>query len=98
MRGENVRENVWVSRAKRQTLSDIGQLSREDIKDLEKAVRQGAIIKGKGGCYGNIKTCYAPVGTNLKKERRECIEEMIRLDRIFSKKGAYGRELSRGKK
>lgn len=58
-----------VYRALTETVVSIGQLTPLDIKDLNKAVRDGVLARGKGGPYPTPKTVYAPAGHNFTSER-----------------------------
>ncbi len=58
--------NKWIDHAKADYLPDIGQLSRADIRDLNKAVKAGILIRYRGywnsGCpiagIGPLKTIW----------------------------------------
>ena len=48
-----------VMQAMRYTVTDIGQLSKDDLKTLNKYVKMGFLAKGKGGGFPALKTIYA---------------------------------------
>lgn len=67
-----------ITRALTQTVTDIGQLTKKEIQDLEKYVRKGILEKGKGGPYPKLKNVYALKGFNFQNHR---IESTARLQR-----------------
>lgn len=60
-------------------ITNIGQLSKEEIRELEKLVRRGKIQKGKGGHFPKEKTVYAPLNFDIKTDRQKAYEEMLLL-------------------
>ncbi len=56
------------------TVTDIGQIGNKDLSMLNKAVKAGAISKGKGGEYPAIKTVYAPKGFDFVRHRQAVID------------------------
>lgn len=48
-----------VKRAMRETVTDIGQLSKDDIKTLNEYVKKGYLSKGRGGDFPALKTVWA---------------------------------------
>ena len=58
-------------------LTDIGQLSKAEKKELEKAVKKGLLKKGKGGPYPSLKTVYCVPVYNITEERKRWIEEIM---------------------
>ena len=65
-----------VARALKQTVTDIGQLTKKEIQDLEKYVRKGILEKGKGGPYPKLKNVYALKGFNFESHREESLIRM----------------------
>lgn len=65
-----------VRRALTQSIVDIGQLSKQDKRDLLKAMKAGVIVKGKGGPFPASKTVYAHPGYDFDAERARLIEEV----------------------
>jgi hypothetical protein len=63
-------------------LTDIGQFTKAQKKELNAAVKAGILKKGKGGPYPKIKTVYAAPGINLAKHRRQ----EIRAITMFAKR------------
>jgi hypothetical protein len=55
---------------------DIGQLNKQTLTFLDKAVKSGAISKGKGGCFPALKTCYAPMGFDFVAHRNKVIKRV----------------------
>ena len=68
-----------VKRAMVCTITDIGQLDKEEKRQLGKYVKVNVLIKGKGGPYPKLKTVYAIKGYNINKARKESIEEMMAI-------------------
>jgi hypothetical protein len=71
-----------VTRALLHTVTNIGQLSRDEINQLERAIRHGILAKGKGGPYPALKTVYARFGFDFEQERREWVAYMMRLHEL----------------
>lgn len=67
-----------ITRALTQTVTDIGQLTKEEIHDLETYVRKGILEKGKGGPYPKLKNVYAAKGFDFENHR---VESTARLQR-----------------
>jgi len=59
------------------TVTDIGQLSKQNIRDLNKFVKKGVLIKGKGGPFPKEKTVYALIGHDIKKSREKMVREIL---------------------
>lgn len=55
-------------------VEDIGQIGKDDLRLLNKAVKAGVISKGKGGEYPVIKTVFAPKGFNFIRHRQAVID------------------------
>lgn len=66
-----------VARAATETVTDIGQLSKQELSDLNKYVAKGFLIKGKGGPFPKEKTVYAIKGFDIKKDRHDSVNKMI---------------------
>ena len=66
-----------VKRAMTQTITDIGQLSKADIKTLNEFVEKGYLSKGKGGGYPVMKTVYACPGYNFIEVREAEIRQLL---------------------
>jgi hypothetical protein len=52
---------------------DIGQISKADLKLLNKAAKTGAISKGKGGEFPALKTVFAPKGFDFTGHRNAVV-------------------------
>jgi len=68
-----------VKRAMLNPITDIGQLNKEEKRPLEKFVKMGVLIKGKGGPFPALKTVYAITGYNIAAARKRNIEEMLKI-------------------
>jgi len=68
-----------VQRAMVGSVTDIGQLTTEDIKILNKYVKLGYLSKGKGGCFPIIKTIWACPTFDFQKQRDEAVAYMMQL-------------------
>ena len=64
------------ARALKQTVTDIGQLTKKEIQDLEIYVRKGILEKGQGGPYPKLKNVYALKGFDFQSHRIESIERL----------------------
>lgn len=83
-----------VKRALVETVTDIGQLSKSELYQLNKHVKRGWLSKGKGGPFPLLKTVYAHPGFDFEAWRKRYIEHAIilaKLDRQAAKQRA-GRE------
>jgi hypothetical protein len=76
-----------VKRAMVNTVTDIGQLSKEEIKILNKYVKLGYLSKGKGGWFPVIKTVWACPNFDFEKQRNDAIEELYKIIKLDLKKG-----------
>jgi len=73
-----------VLRALASPVTDIGQLTRAEKLELERAVRSGILAKGQGGAFPILKTVYAVVGHDFAAERASWIaywKQLAGLDR-----------------
>ena len=68
-----------VQRAMVDTVTDIGQLTTEEIKVLNRYVKLGYLSKGKGGHFPAIKTVWACPTFDFVKQRDEAIAWMMKL-------------------
>ena len=68
-----------VIRALRYTVTDIGQLTHEEKKALNKAVKQGYLDKGRGGPFPAPKTVYAVKGFDFATDRAEQVNQILRI-------------------
>lgn len=74
-----------VKRALVETVTDIGQLTDAERRQLNAAVRKGWLSKGKGGPYPIPKTVYAFLGFDFHASRKAAINLMLalaELDRV----------------
>jgi hypothetical protein len=69
-----------VERALDQNVTDIGQLTREEQRELSKAVKNGLLSKGKGGPYPLLKTVYGRRGFDFAAARQLHIDYAMYLD------------------
>ena len=63
------------------TLTDIGQLTAQERKELAYAVRRGWLVKGLGGGWPVLKTVYALPGFDFAADRKEQIAAILAFDR-----------------
>ena len=68
-----------VKRALVETVTDIGQLSKPELYQLNKYVKRGWLSKGKGGPFPILKTIYAHPGYNFAAWRQRYVEHAMRL-------------------
>lgn len=71
-----------IKRAMLHTVTDIGQLTAEETRELNKAVKKGWLSKGKGGTYPILKTVYALPGFDFAADRRREVDYMMYLDSL----------------
>jgi len=71
-----------VTRAMVNTITDIGQLTSEDVKTLDKYVKLGYLSKGKGGRFPIVKTVWGCPGFDFAKQRTDALAEWKRLAEI----------------
>lgn len=60
-------------------VTDIGQLSKQNVSDLNKFIKSGVLAKGKGGAFPKEKTVYALIGHDFKASRETMVREMLSL-------------------
>ena len=68
-----------VKRALVETVTDIGQLTKSDLYQLNKAVKRGWLSKGKGGPFPKLKTVYAYPEFDFEASRNAYVDEAMRL-------------------
>jgi len=66
-----------VKRAMTQTVTDIGQLTAEEVRTLNRHVKKGYLSKGKGGGFPAIKTVWAVPGYNFAQARADAIRSLL---------------------
>jgi hypothetical protein len=71
-----------VERALDQTVTDIGQLTPEEQRELSKAVKNGVLSKDKGGPYPILKPVYARRGFDFAADRQLQIDYAMYLDSL----------------
>jgi len=59
------------------TVTDIGQLSKEDRRTLDKYVKLGYLSKGKGGPFPILKTVWAHPNFDFEAHRELAITEIF---------------------
>lgn len=77
MKSKNIPDIV--KRAALHTITDIGQITPQDKRQLNKYIKLGMLTKGKGGPYPRLKIVYAIKGHDFISERKEWIKEVIRI-------------------
>ena len=89
-----------VKRAMTETITDIGQLSHQELLDLNRYVRKDILIKGKGGSFPKEKTVYAIKGYDIHGARERDVKEMLetseRIDRASGNGKLWYRKMSKG--
>lgn len=68
-----------IERAMLHTITDIGQLTSEETRELNKAVKKGWLSKGKGGPFPILKTVYALPGFDFVADRQREVAYMTYL-------------------
>lgn len=76
-----------VKRALTQTVTALGQLTHQQKLELERAVRNGVLVKAKGGPFPILKTVYARPGFDFAADRAESIAELRRAHMIDLARG-----------
>ena len=71
--------------ALRHTVTDIGQLTPEEKKALNKAVKRGWLSKGKGGPFLLPKTIFAVPGFDFAADRAEQVNQILRIAAMEAK-------------
>jgi hypothetical protein len=67
-----------VKRALTETVTNIGQLSATEQRELNTAVRHGVLSRGKGGPFPILKTVYAHPGFDFEADRKHYIDEAMK--------------------
>lgn len=73
-----------------ETVTNIGQLTKSELYQLNKYVKRGWLSKGKGGPFPMLKTVYAHPGYDFAGHRRAYVEEVMRLADIEKRLRANG--------
>lgn len=68
-----------VKRALVDTVTDIGQLSPAELRQLNKYVKRGWLSKGRGGAFPVLKTVYACPGFDFAASRQMYVDRAMRL-------------------
>lgn len=74
-----------VKRALVETVTDIGQLTAAQKRELNAAVKRGWLSRGKGGPFPILKTVWACPAFDFDASRRRYVAEMMawaELDRL----------------
>lgn len=64
-----------VKRAMVYTVTDIGQLTETERRELKNAVKRGWLSNGKGGAFPIAKTVYAHPGFDFAADRAHYVRE-----------------------
>lgn len=64
------------------TVIDLGQLSRAEHLELDRAVAAGVLVKGRGGPYVALKTVWASPQYDFAAERKAEIALMGYLEKV----------------
>ena len=76
-----------VKRALADTITNLGQLSVGERRELNRAVADGILSKGKGGPYPILKTVYARPEFNFAAARFTAIEELAKAHLLDISRG-----------
>jgi hypothetical protein len=68
-----------VRRAMVHTVCDIGQLTPQEKRQLNEAVKRGYLSKGKGGPFSKLKTMYARPGFDFIADRERGVADVMRI-------------------
>lgn len=68
-----------VRRAMVETVTDIGQLSKSELYQLNKYVKRGWLSRGKGGPFPKLKTVYAVPTFDFGASRERHVERAMML-------------------
>lgn len=68
-----------VRRAMVETVTDIGQLSKAEIYQLNKYVKKGWLSKGKAGPFPRLKIVYACPSFDFEASRKRWVDYMMTL-------------------
>lgn len=79
-----------VRRAMVHTVTDIGQLSKAEIYQLNKYVKKGWLSRGKGGPFPILKTVYAHPGFDFVASRQQHIDAAMAVYEIEKRLRANG--------
>jgi ribosomal protein S13 len=71
-----------VKRAALNPLHNIGQLSEQDVRQLDAFVKKGLLAKAKAGHYPAPKTVWAISGFDFALHRKQAIEKMQQIARF----------------
>lgn len=71
-----------VKRAMLSPITNIGQLSKDDVRVLNLYVKRGVLCKGMGGGYAIPKTMWALVGFDFAADRNELMTQMMSLAKL----------------
>ena len=74
-----------IIRALRHTVTDIGQLTADEKKALNKYTKLGILDKGKGGPFPMPKTVYAVHGFDFAADRTEQVNQILRIAKMETK-------------
>lgn len=61
------------------TVCDIGQLTPQQKRELQAAVRRGYLSKGKGGPFPRLKTMYAHPGFDFIADRKREVDAAMAI-------------------
>jgi hypothetical protein len=68
-----------VKRALVYTVTDIGQLSVTELRDLNTAIHKGWLSKGRGGKFPMVKTVYARPDFDFKADRLYWARKFVQM-------------------
>ncbi len=66
-----------IHRALNTSITDIGQLTKKELRDLNKAVKKDILTKGRGGIFPIPKTVYAKKGYDIAGARKQGVLKLF---------------------
>ena len=82
-----------VTRALFETVTDIGQLTKEERRTLDAYAKKGWLAKGRGGPFPILKNVYAFPSYDFQGEREQAVKLLLALaslDKENAKRGQNG--------
>ena len=75
--------NNITRRAILETITDIGQLSDSELKELNHFVKKGFLKKTKAGCFPTLKTVYSLPSVDTLKIRQDYINNLFAFMKVY---------------
>lgn len=74
-----------IRRALVETVTDIGQLTNDEKRTLNRYVKRGWLSRGKSGPFPKLKTVYACPGFDFAASRERYVEQAMKLAELDRK-------------